>query len=280
MTELRRRMLEDMELHGLAPNTQDCYVNAVKRLAQYYGRSPDRLTEGEIRGFFLYLINEKEAGESTVKLHLYGIKFLYEKTLGREWPVLRLVRPRRRRKLPVVLSPEEVRRLLAQVRQATQRTSLTTIYSCGLRLSEGTHLHVDDIDSGRMMLTVRNAKGGRDRNVPLPQRTLELLRAYWRAERSQFWLFPAKNAPSHMPNTTLQKTFKAVLRESGVRKDASIHTLRHSYATHLMENGVPLRVIQEILGHKSPRTTAIYTHLTQRTVEGLQATVNRLMADL
>jgi integrase/recombinase XerD len=280
MTALRRRMREDLQLRGLAPKTQQCYLEAVKHLAQYYRRAPDQISAEEIRQYFLYLINEKKVAESTLRIHLYGIRFFYERTLQRPWPVFALIRPRHRQTLPVVLSPQEVRSLLALVERSTARMCLQMIYACGLRLTEGTQLQVSDIDAPRMLVRVRQGKGGKDRLVPLADRTLELLRAYWQGTRPRPWLFPARDQQTPLPATTLQKTFKRVVRQSGLAKDASIHTLRHSYATHLLERGVSLRVIQELLGHNSPKTTARYTHLTTKTFDVVQATINALMADL
>jgi integrase/recombinase XerD len=280
MTALRRRMLEDLQLRGLAPKTQQCYVEAVKHLAQYYRRAPDQISAGEIRQYFLYLINEKQVAESTWRIHLYGIRFFYEHTLQRPWPVFELIRPRHRQKLLVVLSPQEVRSLLALVQRSQARMCLQLIYACGLRLREGTQLQILDIDPQRMLIRVRQGKGGKDRVVPLAERTLELLRVYWQRTRPRPWLFPARDQRTPLPATTLQKTFKLVVRQSGLAKDASIHTLRHSYATHLLERGISLRIIQEILGHKSPSTTARYTHLTLNTFDVVHATINALMADL
>jgi len=279
MTELRSRMIQDMQLHGLAARTRQSYVDAVKGLARFYRRSPDRLSEDEIRSFFIHLINEKGAARSTVTIYLCGIKFFYETTLGRKLPILEIVRPAKRHKLPVVLSTEEVNNLLERVKNPVYRMCLTLIYACGLRLSEGLHLRVGDIDSDRMLVAVRNGKGGKDRYVPLPERTLEQLRAYWMLHRPKTWLFSTKTGQLPLNPTTLQKTFKVVVRQSGIGKNASVHTLRHSYATYLLESGVNLRVIQELLGHKSPHTTAIYTHLTQKTVDQLATVINRLMAD-
>jgi len=280
MTTFRRRMLEDLQLRGLAPRTQQCYIEAVKQLTQYYRRAPDQISEDELRQYFLFLLNEKQVAESTFRVHLYGIRFFYERTLKRPWPVFDLVRPRHPQKLPVVLSRQEVRSLLALVVNPTARMCLQLIYACGLRLREGTQLQVIDIDSQRMLVRVRQGKGGKDRFVPLALRMLELLRAYWQRQRPRPWLFPARHQPTPLPATTLQKTFKLVVRQSGIPKDASIHTLRHSYATHLLERGVSLRVIQALLGHQTPRTTARYTHLTPPTLDVVHATITALMADL
>jgi len=280
MTELRNRMIQDMQLRGLSGKTQKSYTDAVKGLAKFYKRPPDQLTEQQIRDFFLHLINERGAARSTVTIYLCGIKFLYEKTLSRQWEIFDLIRPKNTTKLPVVLALEEVKQLLGLVRNPVAGMALRTIYSCGLRLSEGTHLQVGDVDSKRMSIHVHHGKGGRDRNVPLPEKTLEHLREYWAQLRPRPWLFPAKDRVKPISDASLQKTFKVVVRGSGIGKDVHIHSLRHSSATHLLENGVDLRVIQEILGHKNVKTTSIYTHLTQKTVERLHATINYLMSDL
>jgi Phage integrase, N-terminal SAM-like domain/Phage integrase family len=167
MTALRRRMLEDMQLRGLAPKTQPCDVAAVHQLAQPYRRAPDQLSDEELRQYFLFLLHEKKVAESTFRIHLYGIRFFYECTLKRPWPVFDLIRPRKSQKLPVVVSPQEVRHLLAQVKNPTAQMCLRLIYACGLRLQEGTQLQVSDIDSQRMLVRVRQGKGGKDRCVPL-----------------------------------------------------------------------------------------------------------------
>jgi site-specific recombinase XerD len=273
-------MLEDLQLRGLAAKTQECYIAAVNQLAQHYRRAPDQLSEEELRQYFLYLLNDKKVAESTFRIHLYGIRFFYERTLQRPWPLFALTRPRHSQKLPVVLSPQEVRSLLALVENPKAQMCLRIIYACGLRLTEGTQLQVSDIDAQRMLVRVRQGKGGKDRFVPLAPRVLELLRQYWQRQRPRPWLFPARRRPMPLAPTSLQKTFKAVVRQSGLAKEASVHTLRHSYATHLLERGVSLRVIQELLGHKSPSTTARYTHLTPPTLDVVHATINTLMADL
>jgi site-specific recombinase XerD len=272
-------MIQDMQLHGLAARTRQSYVAAVKELAKFHQRSPDLLSEDEIRDYFLHLINVKGAARGTITIHLCAVKFFYETTLGRKLPILEIVRPAKRRKLPVVLTTGEVHELLERVRNPVHRMCLTLIFACGLRLSEGTHLKVEDIDSERMLVGVRNGKGGRDRYVPLPERTLTELRAYWLLHRPKTWLFASKRGVEPLNSSSLQKTFKAVVRASGRGKQASVHTLRHSYATYLLENGVNLRVIQELLGHKSPNTTALYTHLTHKAVAQLATTINGLMPE-
>lgn len=279
MTELRRRMIQDMQLHGFAPKTQQCYIAAVKGLANHYGRSPDLLCEEDIRNFFLHLVNERKAARSTVTIYLSGIKFFFEKTLQRTWPVFKLLKPAKSKKLPVVLSPEEVRTVLSLVRSPVQEMALTMIYACGLRLSEGAHLKIGDIDTERMLVWVRHGKGGKDRSVPLPKRTLEMLRHYWRNGQPRSWLFPSRRTNGPISLSSLQRTFRDVVRQSGIVKSASVHTLRHSYATHLLERGVDLRVIQSLLGHTSPNTTAIYTHLTENVVGRLALSLNSLMDD-
>lgn len=289
MSPLQQRMLEDMQLRGLSARTQEAYARAVWQLAQYYRRSPDQLSDAELRQYFLYLANEKKLARPTATIALCGIKFFYEQTLKQPWPTLRFVRPPREWKLPVVLSRAEVRRILHEVRIPVYRACLTTIYACGLRLLEGTRLQVPDVDSGRLLLHI-HGKSKKDRYVPLPQSTLQLLRAHWRTHRSPLWLFPAptRHGLAHslahdggpVTRSSLQSAFRAALKRSSIAKLAHVHTLRHSYATHLLEAGFNLRVIQDHLGHRSPRTTAIYTHLTREVRAALTEPLNHLMEDL
>ncbi len=190
MTPLRKQMLEDMQLKGFAPSTQDAYARGVARLGKFYHRNPALLTEQELRDYFLHLKQELRYSRSTATITLCGIKFLYEVTLRKNWPVLDLVRPAKEHKLPPVLSREEVRRVLQAVQVPLYRNCLITIYSCGLRVGEGVKLQVDQMDSGRMQLRIRG-KGNKDRCVPLAPATLELLRNFWKLHRSPRWLFPA-----------------------------------------------------------------------------------------
>jgi integrase/recombinase XerD len=283
-TLLRQRMMEDMQLRGLSERTQQSYVGAVRQLAAYYGKSPDQINEEQLRQYFVYLKQEKQCARSTCIVALSGIKFFYEQTLHQEWPLFDFIKPSRENKLPVVLSREEVGRLLGCLRRPHYRVCLSTIYACGLRLQEGLHLQPTDIDSSRMVLYVRCGKRGKDRYVPLPQQTLKLLRAYWVTHRHREWLFPGgggvSTALKPLDTRGVQKAFRAALAESGINKAATVHTLRHSWATHLLEAGINLRLIQVWLGHKSLSTTAIYTHLTVEGQVSATQIINDLMAEL
>jgi integrase/recombinase XerD len=286
-TPLRQKMIEDMQLHGLAERTQEAYLLAVRQLTRHYRRPPDQIDEEDLRRYFLFLKNEKHAARSTCTLALCGIKFFFQHTLGREWKVFQLIRPPQEKKLPVVLSVEEVATILSRVRIQHYRVCLTIIYACGLRLLEGVRLQVKDIDSARRMLHICKGKGGKDRYVPLPEASLEMLRKHWLSHHNRVWMFPAlrtgqspEQASQPMSESNVQKSFRLALWESGIHKNATVHTLRHSYATHLLEAGVNLRIIQSYLGHASPATTAIYTHLTSTTDIQASDKINQLVAKL
>lgn len=280
MTTLRRRMIQDMRLRGLAEGTQRTYVEAVRNLARHFNRSPDKLTEDDIRQFFVHLTETRRLANSTVHVHLFAIKFLFRHTLRRPLPVLDLIRAKRRKKLPVVLSRREVRQLLAHIRRPPARMSASMMYTCGLRVSEAIHLRAEDIDSQRMVVCVRNGKGGKDRYVPLPRRTLQVLRAYWREHRPEYWLFPDRSGHKPILRNAVLRCIRAAAHDANLTKRVSCHTLRHSYATHLLEYGVDLRSIQGLLGHQSIRSTIVYLHLTQRARNNLQRSLDDLMADL
>jgi integrase/recombinase XerD len=287
MTPLRQRMIEDMQLHGLSAQTQRRYVSAVRQLAGYYGKSPDQIGDEELRQYFLYLKNVKQVSRSTSTVALCALKFLYTETLRQEWPTLKLVRSPKGHKLPVVLSRAEVQQVLGCLRSQHHQVCLSTIYACGLRISEAVSLQVGDIDSGRMQLHVHESKGLKDRYVPLPQRTLTLLRSYWRTHRHPQWLFPERDRwrvlemPTRfMSAAGVRKAFQEALAASGVRKPACVHSLRHAYATHLLEAGVSLRLIQTYLGHRSLSTTALYTHLADSTLIGVIDPINQVLEGL
>ena len=285
MTALRERMLEDLRLRGFAPKTQEAYLGAVHQLAKHYHKPPDQISEEELRQYFLYLQEVKQVAPSTFTIALTGLKFFFEHTLQRHWPTFALVRPPREKKLPVVLSISEVQHILRGLRQPRYRICLSTIYACGLRLQEGVHLQVGDIDAARQLLQIRHGRGNKDRAVPLPAPILEMLRDYWRTHRHPVWLFPSPHQTlahrdTPMDVSGVQRAFRAALAESGVNKDATVHTLRHSWATHLLEAGVNLRVIQGYLGHASPTTTARYTHLTCKAEDQVVQTVSQILVRL
>jgi integrase len=279
-------MIEAMQLRGFSPRTQESYLSAVEQLALYYHKSPDTITEDELRQYFLFLIADKQLAPNTTNLALNAIKFFYTYTLRRPWPLRDLVRPPLPKKLPIVLSPEEIWRVIEQVRRPDYSVCLCVIAGCGLRLLEGVRLQVTQIDSARMQLLIRGGKGNKDRAVPLPSRTLSLLRAHWRLHRNPTWLFPGtprageRHASVPMDESGLQKAFRKAVLAAGVTKHATIHSLRHSWATHLIENGVSVRVVQLWMGHTSPTTTAIYTHLTQHAEERAAKALDELTAGL
>jgi site-specific recombinase XerD len=279
MTELRRRYIDDMTLHGLAPTTQKVYVHAVEKLAQHYDRSPALLSEQELRDYFIYLVEKKRAASSTLRLHIFAAKFLFTKTLHRPWPTLKLLRARPQLKLPVVLDPQEAKRILAVERSPVARMCATLMYCCGLRISEALRMKVADIDSQRMVVIVRGGKGNKDRHIPLPRRTLELLRAYWREYQPRTWLFTRPDGRP-LADHSVRYFLKKACQDCGIRKRVSCHTLRHSYATNLMAQGVDVRVIQVLLGHRSLKTTTIYLHMTSSVMQSVQDSINDLMADL
>ncbi len=282
MNALRQKMIEDMQLHGFAERTQEAYLLAVRQLAKHYRKSPDQIEEEELRQYFLFLKNEKHAARATCTLALCGIKFFYERTLGREWKTFAFLRPPKEKKLPVVLSVAEVGQVLGCVHRSRYRVCLTTIYACGLRLLEGVHLQVKDIDGERQLLHICQGKGGKDRYVPLPSACLKMLRGHWLTHRNPLWLFPSsfEDANQPMNESGVQRAFCAAVKKSGVHKKATVHTLRHSYATHLLEAGVNLRIIQGYLGHASPATTAIYTHLTSNTEVQTRQTIDEMVSSL
>ncbi len=261
----------------------------MRQLAEHFERSPDQVNGEDLRQYFIHLKNERRFSRQSSTQALCAIKLFWEKTLQRPWPEeLKFARATPVFKLPVILSAAEVRTILNKVPILDHRVALTTLYSCGLRLSEGLNLEVGDIDSKRMFLHIRGGKGNKDRYVPLPQRTLELLRQLWRSHRHSRFLFPAKGhsglgaptATEPICRTTLQRAFRLALRASGVKKAAHIHTLRHSYATHLLEQGENLRQLQVNLGHRSPTATVIYTHLTTLCQTQHQQRLNKFMGDL
>ena len=274
ISPLRKRMIEDMQLRSFSVRTQQSYVRSVLGLATHYRRSPDQIAEEEIRADFVHLTCERKLARPTITIALCGIKFFYEQTLKRDWGLTGVPVPKREKKLPVVLTRQEVHKILERIRVPRHRACLTLIYACGLRLSEGCQVKVSDIDRDRGLLHV-HGKGSKDRYVPLPASVLPLLGLSWRTHRNPLWMFPwvgrgarqGQQSERHVPKGSVQQAFRKALKASGVSKKVSVHSLRHAYATHLLEAGVSLRQIQKWLGHSSPSTTTIYAHLTQQSIQ-------------
>ena len=264
MGRLRDQMKRDLELKNYSPKTRVCYLASVKSFALHFHRSPDQLSDEEIREYLHYLIQEKKASQSAISQTYSALKFLYETTLKRDWNGFRIPRSKMGKRLPMVLSQQEIQAIFSATRNLKHRALLMTIYSAGLRVSEAVHLKVSDIDSQRMVIRVQQGKGEKDRYTLLAKRTLEVLRDYWRAYRPEEWLFPGQPAKGSLCVSTVQRIFEKVLDQAGIKKPATVHTLRHSFATHLLEAGTDLYHIQHLLGHKSPQTTTIYLHLSRK----------------
>ena len=268
MNPLRQRFIDDMRLRNLSPRTIEAYVHGVSKFAKHFGRSPDQLGPEHIRQFQLHLIGQ-QASWSQFNQAVCALRFLFRITLGRPDVITHLPFAKRPRLLPEVLTRDDVARFLSAALPGRDRTLLETAYSCGLRLRELLGLRVTDIDGQRMVLHVRHAKGKKDRLVPLSPRLLAVLRSYWRASRPRTWLFPGNKPGTALTDGTVQRIAKRTAVRAGLAKRIHPHTLRHSFATHLLEAGVDLLTVQTILGHSHFYTTAKYLHISQRRLQGL-----------
>lgn len=266
MTPLRQRMLEDMRIRNLAENTQRSYVQHVSAFARHFGRSPEELGPEEIRAYQVYLTDERKLAPASVCIVSGALRFLYHVTLKREWVESGIPMPKKPFKLPVVLSPDEIMRFLECVRSLMMRTLLMTIYAAGLRVSEAAHLKVTDIDSQRMMLRVVQGKGQKDRFVMLSPKLLEILRAYWKTEHPTEWFFPGRIPGEPITRYAVALACKEPHRRCGIKKPITPHSLRHAFATHLLEAGTDVRTIQLLMGHRSLATTARYLKIARSTV--------------
>jgi site-specific recombinase XerD len=276
MTTLRMRMDpstslgtgNDMLVRGMAERTREAYLAAVARLARHYRRSPDQLSPQEVQAYLVHMLREEHLAWSTCSIAVHAFRFLSHTTLGRPAPTFSIPGPKQPQRLPVILSPEEVRRVLESTLNRKQRALLATTYGAGLRVSEVVRLRVEDIDAQRMSLRVEQGKGGKDRDTLLSPRLLEELRAYWRQYRPARWLFPARGGQGPMDISTAQKLYYAAKGRAGISKRGGIHALRHAFATHLLEAGTDLHTIQRLLGHGHLGTTMRYFHLARRTLLG------------
>lgn len=275
MKLLRERMAEDLRIRNYSPRTVDCYVSMMARFAREFDKPPGQLGPAEIRTFQVRMIEQKVSW-TQFNQAVCALRFFYRVTLPRDFAVDCIPHAKTKRKLPTVLSVDEVRRLLSTPSNLKHRTVLSLIYATGARLNEATHLRVADIDGARMMVHIRCGKGGRPRMVPMSPALRDLLRAYWRADRPRDYLFAGEQPDRPLHATSVQHACAKARLLARIDKPASVHTLRHSYATHLLELGVDLRTIQKLLGHSSLSTTAIYTHVTRQLVDAANKAIDLL----
>jgi len=263
-------MQEDLLLKAYSPHTQRAYLGCARHFARHYLRSPEEMGEPEIRSFLLHLVRERKASPATLGMYVNALKFLYNVTLKRPEAVKGISHPKRPKTLPVILSPEEVLRILAAVRSVKHKAIMATAYAAGLRISEVCGLRLADIDSQRRRLHIRAGKGKKDRYVMLGESLLALLRQYYQAARPEGeYLFPGQKPQRHITPSAVRQVLQRVIRQTGLVKRVTMHTLRHCFATHLLEAGTDIRILQVLLGHSSIRTTLRYTHITDRLVQKL-----------
>ncbi|MDD5095671.1 MAG: tyrosine-type recombinase/integrase [Dehalococcoidia bacterium] len=274
MGKLRDQMLADLQLNGAVPSTQKNYLRMVGGLAKYFKRSPEELGEGELKEYLLYLMTERHLSEGTLRFYVAAFKFLYRTTLKREWTVEKIRYPKRKKKLPVVLALSEVESLFSATKNLKHKAMLMITYSSGLRVSETAKLKLTDIDSTRMTVRIMG-KGGKDRYSILSQTALEHLRHYWRKYQPKEWLFDGQKKDTHITTNTIQTIFYAAKKRARITKPVSVHTLRHSFATHLIESGTSLHHVQLLLGHRSPTTTTVYLHVSRLNLSQVVSPLDR-----
>ena len=263
MNTLREQMLQDLQLKGTTPKTQHVYLREMSNYCKYFGKSPDELGEPELKQYLLHLMNERHLSEGTYRFYVAGLKFLYRTTLKKEWVVEKIQYPKRKKRLPVVLDISEVQALFEATNNVKHKAILMMTYSAGLRISEVSKLRITDIDSKRMLVYIRLGKGGKDRYSILSQTALDCLRQYWREYRPKEWLFEGEKDNTHITVSSIYQIFQKSKERAANAKKACVHTLRHSFATHLIEAGTSLHHVQLLLGHRSPTTTTVYLHVSK-----------------
>jgi site-specific recombinase XerD len=279
MTALRKRMLEELQRRNYSPETARLYVGTVKEFARYFGKSPDKLGQEDLRQYQLYLLNERKLTVATIVARIAALRFVFVKVLRRPYRELDLVYPKCPERLPVILSEEEVARLIESASSSYHRVILMMLYGTGLRREELCRLKLTDIDSQRMVVHVRQGKGNRDREVTLSPRLLEVLREYWKWRKPKIYLFPSQQRTRREQPITSKTVYYAVreaARRAGIKKKVTPHLLRHSWATHLLERGTDLKTIQVLLGHVDLESTTIYLHLSQRHLQAIHNPVDGL----
>ncbi len=275
MTTIRSQFIQQMQLKGYSENTIQSYVDCLIGLSKFYNSSPDLLSDQQIRDYLQHCIVEKKLSTSYINQSISALKILFVQVMKKEWDSISIPRIKREKKLPVVLSKEEVKSILSEVKNIKHKTILTLIYSAGLRVGEAIKLKVQDIDSGRMQIRIRQAKGAKDRYAVLSPVLLDLLRTYYNLYHPKDFLFPSQMA-EQISDRTVQSVFRKACKNAKLNKSVSIHVLRHSFATHLMEQGTSLPIIQQLLGHKSLRTTSIYLHVQQYTIDKIKSPLDFL----
>lgn len=285
MKDYYQKSMRALQLAGMSQRTQETYTRAVRQLVDFYGKTPDLITEQELQDYFLHRKNQDKWASTTMRICYSGIKFFFINVLKRDWHTLKLIYAKRDKTLPAVLSLKEVWSIINATNTIQNKTYFTVVYTCGLRLHEALFLQVTDIDAQRKLIHVHRGKGAKDRYVPLPESTLDLMRKYWATHRNPKWIFPrlgrgGKEGPkAHDPmdQSSVQGALRRVLKQLKFTKRVSIHTLRHSYATHLLEAGVNIRRIQQYLGHSSLSSTMVYLHLTTQGHEHAYNIINSMM---
>jgi len=279
MSELRNKMIMEMELRGYSPKTIKNYIYHVSGFVGFYKKSPSLLGETEIRQYLHHCITEKRLSEGTVNMGYSALKFFYIKVLNKPWNVEKLVRIKERRRLPVVLSPEEVKSIFDATENIKHKAILMTIYSAGLRVSEACNLKITDIDSKNMQIFIREGKGKKDRYTLLSKSNLEILREYWKEYRPKEFLFSGRYRTDAITSRSVQRIFEKARRKVGISKHASVHTLRHSFATHLLDAGTDICYIQRLLGHTRITTTTIYLHLRRMDLLSIKSPLDTLLGE-
>lgn len=285
MKDYYQQSMRALQLAGMSEPTQRGYTRSVRMLVDFYGKTPDLISEQELQDYFLHRKNIDKWAPATLRICYSGIKFFFINVLKRDWHTLELIHAKQEQTLPTVLSIKEVLAIINTVNTFQNKAYLTTVYSCGLRLHEALYLQVSDIDAQRKRIHVHRGKGAKDRYVPLPEATLNILRQYWATHRNPKWIFPqlgrggqdGPKAERPMAKSSVQGALRRVLKQLDIRKRVSVHTLRHSYATHLLESGVNIRRIQQYLGHSSLNTTMVYLHLTTQGHENAYDIINSMM---
>ncbi len=280
MGKLHDRMDRELRIRGYAENTRKSYIGNMRCFVRFFMRPPDELTAEDVKQYQLFLTKDKRVSWSTFNVHVCAIRFFYREVLRVEWDVKQIPYQRSGRRLPVVLSCEEVRALLDTTTNLKHRALLMILYSAGLRTGEAIHLRPVDIDSGRMMIRVDQGKGRKDRYVMLSEKLLVTLRRYWREYQPALWLFPGQDPSCPLTRGSLEKLFTRAKKKAGIQKPVTPHSLRHSFATHLLERGVNIRVIQRLLGHRSLRSTEIYTHVAESYVRDTRSPLDDLLPDI